>query len=109
MQTMRLKLSQLKIKLTNLYAGVLLLLFLPAGAQAGYLSNSICRTYRQIVDPDLFMWAAVCATVVALIAAKMSGGSKVLGNVLAIVAILGGLMSVEAIISATTGRSLICS
>lgn len=95
-------------KLFDLTVGVGVSMFFAAHAYAGFLSQSICRPYRQIVDQDLFMWVTIVAATIIVIAAKLDGGKTALGKGLALLACLGIAMSIEAIVTSVTGRTIVC-
>jgi hypothetical protein len=77
-------------------------------AHAGFLSQSICRPYKKIVDDELFMWVTIVVATVIVIAAKLDGGKTALGKGLVLLACLGVALSIEAIVTSVTGRSIVC-
>ncbi len=81
---------------------------LPAVANAGFLSQGICRPYRQLVDNELFMIISVIAAVILVIAWKLAPSGQILARGVGLLAALAVGLNIENILQLVVGGGMAC-
>ena len=77
-------------------------------AQAGVLSKSLCRPYRQLVDNELFVTIAVVVGAVLVIAWKLARSGTYLQRAVGLLAALAIGLNIENFMQASFGVGLAC-
>jgi hypothetical protein len=81
---------------------------LPSWANAGLLSQGICRPYRQVVDNELFLMISVIAATVLLITWKLAPSGSALAKGVGLLAALVLALNIENILQYVTGSGIAC-
>lgn len=80
----------------------------PEVVMAGKLSAGLCKTYRSIVDNELFVVLATVASAILLIVWKMAPAGGILAKAVGVLAALTIAINLESILNSATGVSLGC-
>lgn len=77
-------------------------------AQAGVLSKSLCRPYRQVVDNELFLTIAVLAAAILVIAWKLAPSGTYIQKAVGLLAALALGLNLENLFQLSFGVGLAC-
>jgi hypothetical protein len=80
----------------------------PALVEAGILSKSLCRPYKQLVDNELFVVIALIVAVVLVIVWKLAPSGQVMTKFVGLLAGLAVALNLENILQAATGVGIAC-
>jgi len=80
----------------------------PAVAQAGMLSQGICRPYKQLVDNELFVALSVVAGMILVVLWKLAPSGQLLARALSLLAALAVALNLENIVQTATGVGFFC-
>ena len=81
---------------------------LPSWANAGILSQGLCRPYRQLVDNELFLMVSVIAAAILVVAWKLAPSGSALAKGVGLIAALFIGLNIENILTAATGAGIAC-
>lgn len=101
-------LHQIKLSKEWVWGAALYLLCHPALVEAGLLSKSLCRPYKQLVDNELFVTIAAIVAVVLVVVWKFSPSGQVMTKFVGLLAALAVGLNIENILQAATGVGLAC-
>ena len=102
-QTLLNRIVQLPQMLTFFMLGLL-----PGWANAGILSQGICRPYRELVDNELFLMVSVIAAAILVVAWKLAPSGSALAKGVGLIAALFIGLNIENILTAATGAGMAC-
>lgn len=91
-----------------LLGGMLYVAAHPALVEAGILSKSLCRPYKQLVDNELFVVIALIVAVVLVIVWKLAPSGQVMTKFVGLLAGLAVGLNIENILQAATGVGIAC-
>lgn len=100
--------GRIRVSKEFIFGMLLYYCMLGQSAFAGVLSSAICRPYKNLVDDDLFMVVSAIAAIGLLIAWKTTGGGKVLGSAISLLAALMVALNLENLLQLATGRGMFC-
>jgi uncharacterized membrane protein len=90
------------------WGAVLYVLCHPALVEAGLLSQSICRPYRQLVDSELFIVIAAIVAVILVIVWKLAPAGGVLAKGVGLLAAVAIGLNIENILVGAFGVGIAC-
>ena len=99
MQTLVNRIGQLPQMLTFFMLGML-----PSWANAGILSQGLCRPYRQLVDNELFLMVSVIAAAILVVAWKLAPSGSALAKGVGLIAALFIGLNIENILTDEQAR-----
>lgn len=92
----------------QIYWALVLLVATAPAAQAGIVSQGLCRPYRQLVDNELFMMVGLIVAVILVVAWKLAPSGSLLAKGVGLLAAMAIGLNLESLMQASFGSGIAC-